>query len=185
VSYLESHGKQVSRLGLIEGRKLWKQAVAEAKATGEITRAPGFFTASLAKDHAFDAVVMPSLILHQTQMDANNAAWNGVNRRMRMVNAPVLGIGRDDSTLTKGLAFGGISGPAWVTTLHVFVFAPDGRRIFEGRGGIDFLQEIDLIDAGESFRYTLRESSVIFRDREILNEGVVRAFTPYLAPPDA
>ncbi len=184
-AYFESQGRELDRIGLIEGRKAWKQAVAEAKAAGVLTNAPRIFVDRLAQDHEFDVVVMPSLLLLQTRMDANNASWDGVTRRMKTVNAPVLASGRNDSLLSKGLASGGISGPAWVTSLHVLVFARDGSRVFEGRGGIEFVQEIDHIDAGKSFRYTLRPNSSIFQNREILHEGVVQAFTPYLVPPEA
>ena len=184
VAYLESQGREVARLGLIEGRKAWKQAVVEAKAAGALTNAPRIFVDRLAQDHEFDVVVMPSLIVFQTQMDANNASWDGVSRRMKMVHAPSKGIGRDDSLLTKGIATGGLSGPAWVTSLHILVFARDGSSVFEGRGGIEFVQETDLIDGGKSFRYTLRPNSSIFQDRALLHAGVVRAFTPFLTPPE-
>jgi hypothetical protein len=180
VAYLESHGRQVERLGLMEGRKLWKEAIAEARAAGEIERTSGIFVRRLAQAHEFDALVMPSLILHQTQMDSCNASWDGVRRRMHMLNAPQLGTGREQSTLAEGVAYGGISGPAWVTSLHVMVFTADGSRVFEGRGGIDFLHEIDLIDQARSFRYEMRPSSSLFTDRRVLREGVVQAFAPYL-----
>ena len=184
-AYLESQGRELSRLGLIEGRKLWKQAVAEAKAAGAIERGAGIFVAKLAREREFDALVMPSLILVRIQMDASNASWDGVSRRMRAANAPADAVGREQSTLAKGVAFGGISAPAWVTSLHVLVFARDGRRVFEGRGGIEFVHEIDLIDEGRSFRYELRPNGSIFTDRALLREGVVRAFEPWMIPPDA
>jgi hypothetical protein len=174
----------VGRLGLIEGRSLWKQAIAEAKAAGSLTSAAGFFVGRLAQDREFDALVMPSLILHQTRMDASNASWDGVSRRMKMLNAPSKGIGREDSTLTKGIAYGGISGPAWVTSLHVLVYTRGGQLIFEGRGGIDFVQEADLTDASAKYRWEPRPNSSLFRDRTLLYESVVQAFEPYLVPPD-
>ena len=180
VDYLESRPLEVTQLGFVEGRQHWKLAVSEAKAAGAIGNAAPLFVARLAQEHAFDVVVVPSLILHKTQLDANNATWDGVTRRMKIVNAPKLGVGRDDSDLTKGTAYGGIDGPAWVTSLHVIVFDAKGSKLFEGRGGIDFLHEIDMIDAGVSFRYEMRSSTSLFRDPELLHEGVVRAFDPYL-----
>jgi hypothetical protein len=175
VGYLESQGKQVSRLGLIDGRKLWKQAVADAKAAGEITLAPKFFTASLAQNHAFDAVVMPSLILLQTRMDASVASWDGVTRRLNLVDAPNQGTSPSS----------GLSGPAWVASLHVLAFDAGGVKVFEGRGGIDFVQEIEIFTAGRSVRSRMRPNASIFRDSTRVNEGVVQAFTPWLTPPDA
>lgn len=49
--------------------------------------------------------MLPSLIVHQTQMDHSNASWDGVSRRMKMLNAPHEGIGREDSTLERGVEF--------------------------------------------------------------------------------
>jgi hypothetical protein len=171
-AYLESHGLEVRRLGIIEGRRHWKQAVSDAKTAGTLPSAPGIFVSRLAQDFEFDAVVMPSLILLQTRMDANTASWDGVTRRMKVVGAPNQG------------AFGGLSGRAWVASLHVLVFASDGLEVFEGRGGIDFAQQIDRIAQGRSFRYELRPSASIFVDPAVLHEGVVRAFEPYLPPRD-
>jgi hypothetical protein len=49
---------------------------------------------------------MPSLILRETRVDYGNASWDGVSRRMRMLNAPARGVGRDRSTLAEAIAFG-------------------------------------------------------------------------------
>lgn len=138
------------------------------------------FERELSKSHAFDALVVPSLLMHEIQADFGNASWDGVSRRMPLANAPVANVGRDQSTFAKGIAFGGISGPAWVVSLHVLAFSLEGARVFEGRGGIDFVYEADLLDQGQSYRYELRPNPALFVDRERLHEGVVRAFTPYL-----
>lgn len=183
VAYLESRPLEVTRLGFIEGRQHWKLAVGEAKAAGAIGNAAALFVGRLAQEHTFDAVVVPSLILHQTQMDANNATWDGVTRRMKIVNGPQLGIGRDDSDFTKGTAYGGIDGPAWVTSLHVIVFDAKGLKVFEGRGGIDFVHTVDMLDAGVGGHYEMRPSTSLFSDRAILQEGIARAFEPYLPAP--
>jgi hypothetical protein len=65
------------------------------------------------------------------------------------------------------------------------VYDRDGARIFEGRGGIDFLQEIEFVQPGKSLRYRLRPNGALFVDESLLHEAVVEAFTPYLAPADA
>ncbi len=182
-SYLESQGREVERFGLLEGRRLWKQAVAEAKAGGSSAGAVGIFVRELSNGHAFDALAVPALLLHETRAEMGNASWDGVSRRMRIAHGPAATVGRDQSTLTKGLAFGGISGPVWVTSVHVLVFSLEGERVFEGRGGIDFVHEADLVDEGRNYRYELRPNTALFSDRERLHEAVVRAFKPYLRPP--
>ena len=104
---------------------------------------------------------------------------------MRMLNAPVARTSaREQNTLADGVAYGGISGRAWVTSLHVLVLARDGRRVFEGRGGIEFLHAIDLIDGARGFRYDLVPNDSLFVDRTTLREAVALAFAPYLVPPD-
>jgi len=113
---------------------------------------------------------------------------------MRMSQDPLVGISREDARFAKGSRYdgvvggrpwNGISGEAWVTSLHVLVYARDGGRVFEGRGGIDFLQEIDFIEPGKSFRYKLRPNGALFIDPSVLVEGITQAFLPYWVPPDA
>jgi hypothetical protein len=183
-AYLESHRREVDRIGLIDAREHWTQAIAEAKAAGSPQGAAGIFVSNLARDRDFDALVMPSLILFEKNMDSGNASWDGVSRRMKVLNAPVTAVGREDSTLTKGIAYGGVSGPAWVTSLHVLVYTRDGLLVFEGRGGINFLHELDMMHGGKKFRLQVRENASIFQNRARLREGVVLAFDPYLLPPD-
>lgn len=170
-AYLESRGLTVSRIGFIAGRQDWKLSVSEAKAAGALDGAVGVFARRLAQDFEFDAIVMPSLILHQTLMDANNASWDGVDRRLQVRNAP------------RGTQLHPVSGKAWVATLHVLVFSPAGAKIFEGRGGVDFLMEINAIQEGRKVRYEFRPNTSLFRDDAILRESVMRAFEPYLAAP--
>ncbi len=187
VAYLESRSLQLERLGLIEGRKLWKQSVAEAKALGSVARGAQIFVSHLAQDHEFDVVVMPSLLLHQERMDNWNASWDGVTRRMTVANAPESGqeIDRPDSTYDIGIMGRSLSGPVWVTSLHVLVFDRNGARIFEGRGGMELTQEVELGPAKKKYESRLRPRGALFEDRIFLREGVARAFTPFLTPPDA
>jgi hypothetical protein len=174
----------VVRLGLIEGRLHWKQAVSEAKAAGEISNSAGIFVSRLAQDREFDAVVMPSLIMIQKRMDSSAASWDGVSRRLKTSIESSRAPGRQDSAYSTSAGHPGFSGPAWVTSLHVLVFARDGSRVFEGRGGIDFAHQIDVVKVGRNHRAQFGPNRSIFTDREILREGVRLAFTPYLGPPD-
>lgn len=185
VAYLERQDRAVERVGLVEGRETWRRAIADAKAAGAPSEASARFVRRLSERHDFDALVLPSLLLHQVPMDASNASWDGVSRRMRMLNKPVFrSSAMDQSTLADGVAYGGISGKAWVTSLHVLVLARDGQRVFEGRGGIEFLYAIDLINGARGPSYNLIPNGSLFVDRTTLREGVVLAFAPYLTPPD-
>jgi hypothetical protein len=175
VEYFEGLGREVDRLGLIEGRQLWKQSVAQAKAAGEIGATPAIFAARLAQDHEFDALVMPSLVMLQRRMDASNVSWDGVSRRLKLMK---------DTAAEKGMELTPLSGPMWVTSLHVLVFARDGTRVFEGRGGLDLLHAVDLVKRGTRYGYMFQPNRSLFQEQSVLRESVVLAFKPYLLPPD-
>jgi len=61
-----------------------------------------------------------------------------------VVNAPHRGRGVEADTFSKGIALGGISGSVMAASLYVIAYLPDGQRVFEGVGGFDFIQEVDL-----------------------------------------
>jgi hypothetical protein len=104
---------------------------------------------------------------------------------MKIVDAPELPVGRADNTFVRGIAYGGVTGPAWVTTLHVLVFDRDGERIFEGRGGLEVVQRVEHIGPGRRFKTRLVPDPEIFSDPALLREGVAQAFTPFLPAPGA
>jgi hypothetical protein len=200
--YLASRDQLVSRLDRTEGRELWRRAVVASKSAGDPTHAPQVFVDELAETREFDVVVIPSLVVVQTRIDANISEWDGVRRVMRMSHPPVIGLSPQDAAspsargpfqgpdrrlegMTVGKPFDGLSGEALVTSLHILVYSRDGGLIFEGRGGIDFLQEIEFVQPGKSLRYRLRPNGALFVDESILSEAVVEAFSPYLSPADA
>lgn len=191
VQFLESQHQELSRLDRKEARELWRRAVFASRPTGDPTRAPQIFAGELAQQHSFDVIVMPSLVVVQSRIDAGISAWDGVRRVMRMSHAPVIGLSREDAAFNTApragrpivdQPFNGISGEAWVTSLHILVYARDGSLVFEGRGGIDFLQEIEFVQPGKSLRYRLRPNGALFIDERVLSEAVVAAFAPYLVP---
>jgi hypothetical protein len=177
VAYLEAHGLEVERLGLAEGRRRWQQAAAEARRQG--AQAPALFAKGLAEGREFQLLIMPSLLLRQVRVTDSSGSWDGVRRSMAMVNAPSRGRGGSADTFTKGVAFGGITGDVMATSLHVIAYSIDGQRVFEARGGLDFVQEIDLADA-KSWSWELRTKRRILQDPERVREGVEVALSPFL-----
>jgi hypothetical protein len=182
VAYLEARELEVQQLDLREGRRRWAAAVVEARRRGPDEAATAIFAQGLGELSDFQVLVMPSLLLHSVRVVDNGGTWNGVRRRMAMVGRPSLGGGGSADTFTKGVAYGGISGDVMATSLHVLVFSRDGERVFEGRGGLDFVQEIDLTDA-HSWRLELRAKSQPLRDPEVVREGVEIALSPWLPRP--
>lgn len=181
VGYLEARGLEVERLGLAEGRWRWNQAAAEAKRQGSADAAAAIFVQEMAQRREFEALMLPSLILHSVRVVDSSGTWDGVRRRMAQVNAPSMGSARTTDTFAKGVNYGGISGDVMATSLHLVVFSPDGQRVFEGRGGLDFIQEIDLTDA-RSWRYELRMKRRLLRNPDVVREGVEITLAPYLPP---
>ena len=184
VAYVEAHGRRVERLSLQPARQLWLRGVAAAKAAGErrFEAAALAFVKEAAALYEFDALLMPSLILRQVLVQDREAAWDGVERRIRFANTPRAPVGRGQNTFTQGIAMGSLSANVSVVSLHLFAFARDGRMVFQGRGGIDILEEVDFEGVQQTMRFQLRRRDDVFEDRQILDEAVEVAFTPYLAP---
>jgi hypothetical protein len=182
--YLQQQGRRVERLSLPEGRRLWDAAVSENRSAGT----PGFegtmalFVRELARTREFQALVMPSLLLHHTRVRMRQASWDGVQRRIALANLPAPKPGQRD-LMRQGMAGIGISGEAAVTSLHLFVFSREGERVFEGRGGLEFVEEIDVGDVLERGRIFMRTRADLLQDRAVLREGIAIAFSPYLPPP--
>ena len=181
-AYLGAQNLQVEQLSLPEARRRWRAAAAEAAQTGS-KDAMAIFARRLGEWLGFDAMLMPSLILHSVRVTDSSGTWDGVRRRVAMVNLPGRGMGVEADTFTKGVVFGGINGSVMATSLHVMAFSPDGQRLFEGQGGFDFAQEADLGGA-RTYNWELRMKSGLLRNPEILREGVEIALGPYLPPRD-
>jgi hypothetical protein len=185
VAHLRANGREVERLALPEARALWEQSSEGLPGSGGELRfetAAAAFARRLGDSRDFQALVLPSLIVQQVLVRHRGASWDGVERRVRLVNAPRPTAGRKSDLLVDRLSTGSLHASVRVASLHVMVLAADGARIFEGRGGLDFLEEVDLAEAVETLHVELKLRGDLFEDREILREGVEIAFTPLLPP---
>lgn len=186
--YLERQGRAVERLSLVDARRLWEASVAEL-AQGEtrldFPKAAERFTRKLGDRRDFQALVIPSLLLQKVVVRHRGAEWDGVERRVRVVNVPRRSAGRSSDLLVDGLAAGSLNAALAVSSLHLMIFTREGRRVFEGRGGLEFLEEIDLEKATETFHFEIKPRRDLFQDRALVREAVEVAFAPYLPPPRA
>jgi len=180
-AYLRFQGRDVQTLNLFEAQQAFAKSLASAKEAGAIERTIPLFAAALAQSHPFDALVMPSILLHKTRVTENNGQWDGVSRDMRMVNLPKLPTA-DQDWLAESLRVSGISGDVPVTSVHVVVYSPGGERVFEGRGGLEFLYEVDLANA-RKYQWKFRARNDLFQDVDRLREAIEVAFDPFLTPP--
>ena len=185
-AYLKLQGREVKWLNLYDSRAIFADALAKAKEQGHIEKTPELFAEELSKAYPFDALVMPSILLHNTRVSDSWGNWDGVKRSMRHVNAMELPTGgRHQSTLAQGVNLGGVSAAdVPVTSLHVIVYSSEGKRVFEGRGGLEFIHEADLADIESKHRWQFRMRNDLFEDRAALREGIEIAFDPYLIPPE-
>jgi hypothetical protein len=184
-AYLQWHDREAEWLDLYESKRLWVEAVGAAKQQGSIEKTPALFAKRLSESHQFDALVMPSLIVHEARTTAGRAFWDGVDRRLRVVNPPKRIAGMNREQLGTWIAVAGRpDGNMLVTSVHVLVFSREGERIFEGRGGIDFLNEVDLARFAKKRAVDFRVRTDLPGGIDALREGIAIAFAPYLTLPE-
>ena len=187
VAYVQQRGRRVDRLSLPEARDLWQHAIEAAKAAGPLRfeTAATVFVKEAAAHHEFQALLLPSLVVQRALMRHRSVAWDGVQRRIRVVNRPREPGGRNQNALVEGMAAGSLNANVSTASLHLLAFSRDGQLVFQGRGGIDILEEVDLKDTEKTLRFEINPRSDVFDDRGILLEAVGIAFTPYLPPVSA
>jgi len=180
-AYLHFHGRQAQWLNLYDSRRLWAEATAAAKQKGAVDKTPAFFAERLDQLYDFDAIIMPSLLVHKVRATDGGAAWDGVDRQMQLLNKPARPIGGQD-TFAEGVAQGGVTGDVLATSVHVLVFSRTGERIFEGRGGFAFVHDADMANAKKwSYQFRIRD---LAGDIDAMREGIAIAFDPYLPEVD-
>ena len=186
-AYLKFHDREAQWLDLYQSKQIWGEALTNAKGAGSVEKTPAYVAKLLAQQYQFDAIVMPSLLVTKTRATDSSASWDGVSKRMQVLNPPRRPTGRGQSTLADGIQYGGISGDVMVTSVHVLVFTREGERVFEGRGGVGFVHDIDMSELtrrnGPRDRWSFKMRD-FERDLEALREGIAIAFHPYLAAPD-
>jgi hypothetical protein len=183
VAYVQQHGRRVDRLSLPEARDLWEHAIETAKAVEPLrfeTAATAFVAGAAAQHHDFGALLLPSLIVQRAVVRHRGVAWDGVQRRIRVVNRPHEPAGRNQNALIEGMAMGDVNANVSIISLHLLAFSREGKLVFQGRGGVDIAEEVDLQNAEKTFRFQIRVRSDVFEDRRIVREAVAIAFEPYL-----
>lgn len=179
--FLREHGRLVQEISFGEARKEWVAAAKEVTSGGmelSFDRNVAMFAERLRHSRDFDAMVMPAVIRRDIRVTGSFGQWDGVSRRFPTRNAPRWKPGQSGGVVGQGFA-----GTFMGASLHVMVFTREGSRVFEGRGGLDFVQYADLSMALEEGRWEMRRRDDFLEDPEVVREGVRLAFTPYLGPP--
>jgi hypothetical protein len=177
-SYLDSHGKRVQALTSEEAQAEWLASARALKAeVGEAKMSFEGAAATLARrmhtERRFDALVVPWISLRPARVRGVSVSWDGVTRTLRVLNPQGRGL-----QVLKNL-----DTQATAPSLELAVFSPDGRKLFEGVGGLDLLHA--LVIEGEPTRIDaeLLPRSQIFAERSSLEEGIAVAFDPFLPRP--
>lgn len=171
--YLRDHDREVEWVNLVEAKSAWKRALEKAKEESAIESTPAIFADELASERSFDALLMPSILLHETSALHGFVEWDGVKRRIRYSRAPSQRMGqRFARSFWLGVP---------VTSVHFLVFSRGGERVFEGRGGLEIAVEVGRAREGSRSRLDFHPRGDLFDDRGTLREGVAVALGPYLA----
>jgi hypothetical protein len=186
-AYLRFHERESQTLGLLECRKLWTESMAAAKEQNALERTPAFFARKLDEVYDFDAIVMPSLIVTQARAMNGSARWDGVERQIGIAKGTSSDrterrIRRDP--MEKQVLSTRTSGEFPVTSVHVLVFSAAGERIFEGRGGIEFVQQVDLSNFARKHAVEFRLRDDLPGGIDAVREGVAIGFSPLLPMPE-
>jgi hypothetical protein len=117
-------------------------------------------------------VISPSIVYRTTKTRDRKVKWDGVFRRIKVVNL-------SDEAKNKGLArritleIAGVS-------LHVMVFGPEGDLIFQKYGGLDLVHDVDMAGAEFTMHPGLSLKDGLLKESDHLSEGIGVAFDPYL-----
>jgi hypothetical protein len=174
--YIRDRGDTLETFSRKEATARWAESIIEVKKSEALEdnfeTAMRAYVTRLAEARSFDAVISPSIVYRTTKTRDRRVKWDGVFRRVKVVNL-------SDEAKNKGLArsltveIDGVS-------LHVMVFDPKGDLIFQKYGGLDLVHDVDM--AGSEFtmnpRHLLKEG--LLKESDHISEGIGVAFDPYL-----
>lgn len=177
--YIRNRGDTLETFSRKEATAQWAASIVEVKESEALP--DNFETAMrvnvghLAETHSFDAVIVPSIAYRKTKTRDRTVKWDGVFRKMKVVNL-------SDEAKKKGLAraltveIDGVS-------LHVMVFSRNGDLIFQKYGGLDLVHDVDMTAAEFTMTPRLSLKEHLLKDSDHLGEGIGEAFDPYLPKP--
>jgi hypothetical protein len=177
--YIRDRGDTLETFSRKEATARWTASIIEVRKSKTLEdnfeTAMRAYVTQLAKTRSFDAVISPSLVYRTTKSRDRRVKWDGVFRKMKIVNL-------SDEAKQKGLAravtveINGVS-------LHVLVFDPEGDLIFERYGGLDLIHDVDMTGAEFTMNpgFSLKEG--VLKESDHISEGIGVAFDPYLPRP--
>ncbi len=177
--YIRGRGDSIETLSRDDAVARWASSIKAVKKSDALEdnfeSAMRVFVTGLAGTHTFNAVIAPSIIYRTTKTRERTAKWDGVFRKMKVVNL-------SDQAKKKGLARSFTVDIAGVS-LHVMVFEPGGALIFQKYGGLDLAHNVDMTNAEFTMSPTLALKDDLLKESDHLAEGMGEAFDPYFPKP--
>jgi hypothetical protein len=181
LDYLAASGKSVSTIGFRDAVAGWRAGEGDCRDKGakNCDRFAGvapFAARHLRTEHEYDVLIVPYLLLRGARTNGYVASFDGVDRLMKG-SAPY---GRYAYAYPySGSPYPWSSSRIRAASLKVYGFSPEGKKVFEGIGGLDVVDQIEASDEGPgAYRIEVREN--VLGDPDAVREGVARAFSKYV-----
>jgi hypothetical protein len=171
-AYLKRSGYELKKLNLAKFRKMLREqgSTAVADESGRGNALPAVIR-NLAERFAFDAFVVPFMVLRTKRTTGGGVQWDGVYQRIVL----------NYSSFNRGgnkFEYGRFDGDMSVVSLRVEVYDRGGELLHEGSGGLEVLQRAYM--DYENWRFTFPVRDDLYEDPKVLLKGVRAAFDPFI-----
>jgi hypothetical protein len=170
IRYLQSHGAKVAVIWPPDAWSLWRASMQAIQGSESLTldleTAARVFVRELTEHADFDLLLMPSLVYRKARVNGRVARWDGVRRKISV---------RTRTPTGASVVAAEWQGRITALSLHALVFTPEGRRVFQGWGGLDLVHDAVLEREGNPGRAFLRLQRQLLESPEHVREGVALA----------
>jgi hypothetical protein len=187
LDYLAERGKSVSTIGFQDAAVGWRAGesdcrAAAAKKCDRFVGVAPFAARKLRTDHEYDVLIVPYLLLRGARTNGYLASFDGVERPVQMPRyAPYGPYGYYPYGYGLNWWDGWGGSRIRAASLKVFGFSADGKKLFDGIGGLDVVDRVDASE--ESGAYTVNARENVLGDPNAIHEGVARALSPLVPLP--
>lgn len=175
VRFLRERGAHVGIVHAGDAQRAWLAAAStqegEADPARRLDATAAAFVLALRQesDFEFDYVLLPSVVYRDARIFGRIASWDGVRRRVKSRRA---------SGASQDHYFREWEGEITGLSLHVWVYEPDGERVYQGWGGLDLTHDPVAVGAAMAARPIPQAN--ILANPEHVREGVGLALRPYV-----
>ena len=179
LDYLAERGKSVRTIGFRDAAAAWRASESDCRAAGakKCDRFAGvapFAARRLRAEQDYDVLIVPYLLLRGARSNGYVASFDGVERPVQVPRYEPYGpygFGPYGRGATRIRA----------VSLKVFGFSSDGKKLFDGIGGLDVVDRIEPSEEPGAYTVEVREN--VLRDPDAIREGVARALHPLVPRP--